>query len=698
MVDSVESTVESGMPGSVMPALELRLLGPFAVRRAGQAVPLPASRKVRALIAYLALSSRPVSRSHLCELLWDVPNDPRGELRWCLSKARSFLDEPQRRRIESVDEAVRLDVSDGSLDVDARSIDQALRPGIDQLDRAALQALSARFTGEFLDGLEIERSARFSAWLLAQRRRFRAGRLAVLEHLVESLAHDEPAQAFAHLEKWLQLAPFDRRAHELVLAALGRGGQLPEGEEHLARTARLFEAEGLDWRPLGAAWRAARAPPSAIEAVALPTAALQQAPSADALASFEPPEIALTNARRASIAVMPFGDLPGRWTVQQEEHAPPPALAGGFAHDLIMRLSKLRSLFVIAQGTMRALHARSIGAQEAARTLNADYAVGGSIRRQGQRVSVEVELIETRSARVLWAETFERELDEALLVLKEIGDGVVASIDSEIEAAERDRAMLIQSTTSLDAWEAHHRGLWHMYRFDRADNERARHWFETAVRLDPGFSRAFAGLSFTYWQDAFQRWDAWETAIGRAHRTAQQSLRADERDPAAHWAMGRALWLRGQQEPSVVELEAAVAISPSFALGHYTLAFVHAQSGDPAAAIAYADHSRHLSPFDPLMFGMLGARAMALVRQGDFEAAADWGVQAAARPNAHVHIQGIAALSLALAGRLGEARDFVAGIRRDVHGYCIDDFLAAFHFDPQTQALYRRTAKSIEIA
>ncbi len=674
----VESTVDADPRGCGEGAgLELRLLGPFAALRAGRPLPLPASRKVRALIAYLALAPRPFSRSHLCELLWDLPNDPRGELRWCLSKARRVLDGPGRRRVESVDDAVRLDLSD--VFVDALAIERAFARGVGELDRDALRALSALFAGEFLDGLEIERSAGFSAWLLAQRRRLRGCRLAVLERLAIGLADDQPEQAIVPLEQWLELAPFDQRAHELVLAALARSGQLAAGEEHLTRAKQLFDAEALDWRPLAVAW--AEAQPGKVTAAAAPPSAVSPPP---------PGATPLADAQsRRSIAVMPFAELPG----QQQEGSPP--LAGGFAHDLIMRLSKLRSLFVIAQGTMFALHARSLGAQEAARTLNASYAVGGSIRGHGGRVAVEVELIETRTARVLWAETFERKLDDALLVLAEIGDGVVASIESEIEAAERERARSIESPTSLGAWEAHHRGLWHMYRFSKADNERARHWFEQALRLDPGYSRAFAGLSFTYWQDAFQRWDEPGTAIERAYRTANQSLRADERDPAAHWALGRALWLRGQEEGSLIELQTAVEISPSFAIGHYTLAFVHSQSGDPAAAIAYADQSRRLSPFDPLLFGMLGARALALVRQGDIDAAAHWGLQAAERPNAHVHIQAIGAFTLALAGRLDEAGRLVARIRRSAPGYRVDDFLAAFHFAEQDAEVYRRIAKGI---
>ena len=75
------------------PDLSVQLLGPLVVRRAGQVVSLPPSRKVRALLAFLALSPNAVTRERLCDLLWDVPNDPRGELRWCLSKLRSVLGE-----------------------------------------------------------------------------------------------------------------------------------------------------------------------------------------------------------------------------------------------------------------------------------------------------------------------------------------------------------------------------------------------------------------------------------------------------------------------------------------------------------------------------------------------------------------------------------------------------------------------------
>ena len=247
------------------------------------------------------------------------------------------------------------------------------------------------------------------------------------------------------------------------------------------------------------------------------------------------------------------------------------------------------------------------------------------------RIIVTVDLAETRTARIIWAEAFDHKLDDAFHVLDEIGNRIVASIASEIELVERNRAIL-KPPNSLDAWEAYHRGLWHMYRFTRSDNDRAQHFFRMAVRLDPAFARAYAGLSFTHFQNAFQRWAERAPEIERAFATAGESLLVDDRDPGAHWAMGRALWLRGSRDQSLVELERAVDLSPNFALGHYTLSFVHCQSGDPRTAIGSSDHARLLSPFDPLMFAMLATRALAHVRLGQFEEAADWGIKAAARP------------------------------------------------------------------
>lgn len=662
------------------PAVEIRLLGGVAVRRGGVELPLPASRKVRALLAYLAVAPAPVARSRLCELLWDVPNDPRAELRWSLSKLRGVLDDRQQRRIRTDGDTVALDLTDCR--VDAAEVARTMRTGIDRLDLAQLRSLRARFAGDFAEGLELDRNPEFASWLSAQRRQFRLALLAVLDRLGGLLAGTDVDASFEYLEQWLQLAPFDHRAHAALLRGLLRNGRVREGEAHLAATIRQFETEGVNWLPVREAWKAER----------------QRAPDTVSFAQAGSPAPAETvtaargidtaGARRASICIMPFADL-------RSEGAVRGGLADGLTEDIITRLAKLRVLFVIARGSVFALSERGIAADEAGRFLDVDYAANGSVRRHGNRITVAVELVEARTGRIVWADEFTYGLDDALAALDDVCDRIVASIADGIEATERNRAIL-KPPGSLDAWEAYHRGLWHMYRFNDDDNARAAHCFRMALRQDRTFARAHAGLSFTHFQNAFLlRATDRDKEIERAYAAAAESLIADDRDPAAHWAMGRALWLRGAQEQSLQELEESLSLSPNFALGHYTLGFVHSQAGDARVAIASTDHSRHLSPFDPLQFAMLATRAIALFRLGQHDAAADWATKAAARPNAHAHILAVAANCAAAAGRFDQARAFVATLHKTMPDYRLDDFLGSFRFSADAAVLFRENGARI---
>ena len=671
--------------GKAVESLRFRLLGRLELARAGAGLTLPASRKVRALLGYLALASRPVTRSQVCELLWDTPNDPRGELRWCLSKIRGLVDEKARKRVVADGNTIRLDL--GDCFVDTLEVTRAPEHGIQKLGVERQRELAAHFSGELLEGLEIARSPMFDTWITAERRRFRGIHAVLLENLARALPYGDAAP---HIEAWLRLSPFDRHAHELLLTSLARRNRIADGETHLAATVKLFEADGLDTAPLVAMWRQARAAaasPQIPGAAPTPVSAPIELVSAQLSRIEVPGESTADGMRRASIAVMPFVD-------RSSETDRKGGAADALAYDVITRLAKLRSMFVIAAGTTFALRDRAIGPEEAGRILNVNYVVGGSLRRAGRKIVISADLVETRTARILWAETFSEKQDDALLVLDEIGNRIVASVAHEIEMVERNRAIL-KPPSSLDAWEAHHRGLWHMYRFNKLDNERARQFFARAVELDPTFARAYAGLSFAHFQNAFLGWKKAAPEIERAFDAAGKSLMVDDRDPAAHWAMGRALWLRGKQDQAVAELERAVDLSPNFATGHYTLAFVHAQSGDPSAAIAFSDHSRQLSPFDPLLFAMLASRSLALLRLGHYDEAAEWAIKAAARPNAHQHIMAIAGFALALSDRVPEANEYTKKIRDRVPDYSMADFFGAFRLSADAVDLFKRSGRKL---
>jgi TolB-like protein/Flp pilus assembly protein TadD len=382
---------------------------------------------------------------------------------------------------------------------------------------------------------------------------------------------------------------------------------------------------------------------------------------------------------------MPFADeSPGR------------PIGHGVTDDVITRLAKLRALFVIARGSAYALGDRGIGAQEAGRLLGVDYVASGCVRADAHRIAVRVELAETTTARIVWTDDITAPARETFDVLDTIVDRIVAAIAEEVEAEECRRAIL-KPPASLDAWEAYHRGLWHMYRFTPNDNHEAARFFRRALELDATFARAYSGLSFTHFQNVFLDLTPDRDAqLAQTFTTAAASLSADERDPTAHWAMGRALWLRGETTESVGVLQRCIALSPNFALGHYMLGFVEAQSGDPNVAIAESNTSRALSPFDPLQFGMLGLRALAHMRRGEHAEAAIWAQRAAARPNAHAHIIAIAASMLALNGRRDDARKLVARIRERLPAYDVDGFLRAFRFERDAERLLRSAAKTFD--
>ncbi len=370
--------------------------------------------------------------------------------------------------------------------------------------------------------------------------------------------------------------------------------------------------------------------------------------------------------------------------------------ADSLTSDIIFGMAKLRSVSVIARGTAFAL--RSQAPDRAAALANAQYVASGRLRREGKRYFVSIELNDPSSGRIFWADEFCCDAVDSFSAPPHLAARIVAGLDVEIHLIERNRSLLTPPA-SLDAWQAYHRGLAHMYRFTSGDNREAQQFSSKAIALDPTFSQSYAGLSFTHFQNAFvlQARER-EQEIALAFETAGQALEADPFDPAAHWAMGRALWLRLEHEGAISALDQSIHQSPSYALAHYTLAMVHCQIGDPARAIDAADIADRLSPLDPMLFAIHGTRAFALLRLGRAEEAADFALRGAQQPNAHVHARAIAALTLAAAGRIEEAqveRRRISVLRPD---YNFKQFENAFHLLHDLKDIYQRAAKLVQIS
>ena len=233
--------------------VHVRMFGPLSIELAGSVLELPASRKVCGLLAYLAMSRRPVSRERLCELLWDnAASDPRGELRWCLSKLRRLLGDAESHTLIAEGDAIALRTAGWF--VDALEVSRAVDRGLVSFDIPALQSLSDLYRGEVLEGLVFERSPEFNLWLTTLRSRYSAIRVDLLIMLVERLPAESP-QGLAALETWAEIAPFNNEAQTLLLTRLAERGRIDAGKRHLAAVERLYRAECLDFTPVREAWR-----------------------------------------------------------------------------------------------------------------------------------------------------------------------------------------------------------------------------------------------------------------------------------------------------------------------------------------------------------------------------------------------------------------------------------------------------------
>ena len=233
-------------------ALGIKLLGRLEVIRNGRPVPLPPSKKTRALLAYLVATHQRHSRAHLCELLWEGPDDPRAALRWSLTKIRALLDEDGVTRLVTDHEGASFDSSDAQVDLIALRTD--VRSGLASAPPDVLRRSADRFRGEFLDGLDLPDCYRYHEWWTAERESVRAVRVAILSALVDRLGH-HPDAALTYARARLVVDPFSEAAHIAVIQLLGAAGRTREALQQYESCRRMLEGQ-LGAKPSAALERA----------------------------------------------------------------------------------------------------------------------------------------------------------------------------------------------------------------------------------------------------------------------------------------------------------------------------------------------------------------------------------------------------------------------------------------------------------
>ena len=375
---------------------------------------------------------------------------------------------------------------------------------------------------------------------------------------------------------------------------------------------------------------------------------------------------------RPTIAVLPFR-LVG-------VAGPYATIADALPDELITQLSRLRWLFVIARGSSFQFRHPVADLSQIRSVLNVRYCLSGVVEVQGATLTIGVELADTQDSGVIWGETFRVEVGGIHEVREEIVRAIINALELQIPLNEARRARW-KPPEQLDAWSAYHLGLQHAFRFNKADNEAATALFKRAADLEPTFARAYAGLSFTRFQDAFLHYDGnIEAATVDARRFAELSLEHDPLDPFGNFTMGRSYWLRGDLESSIPWLDRANTLNPNYAQGRYARAFTDPFLGLGASGQDHADAAMALSPLDPLLYAMLAARAFSHLVRGQTAEGAQWADRALRSPGAHVLIPVIASIAHGMNGDDERARQCAQMAHVRDPALRKEDFFRAFPF------------------
>lgn len=234
-------------------AVSIQVLGEITVERDGVPMTLPQSKKTRALLAYLAVSGRAHRREKLCEMLWDIPDDPRGALRWSLSKLRSVVDEPDVPRIIANREQVRFDTD--SAEVDLIQVRDRIVQGIDSIPNDELVQLAQSFKGEFLEGISLTNYHEFHAWCVAEREETRLGEIAILREVLKRF-ESTPQRAVPFARRLAVIDPFSETSRARVVQTMLAAGHRDEAKQQYEDGCRqLADAGEILTGELNDAWQ-----------------------------------------------------------------------------------------------------------------------------------------------------------------------------------------------------------------------------------------------------------------------------------------------------------------------------------------------------------------------------------------------------------------------------------------------------------
>jgi len=294
---------------------------------------------------------------------------------------------------------------------------------------------------------------------------------------------------------------------------------------------------------------------------------------------------------KPSIAVLPFDNLSGD---PDQDY-----LADGITENIITALSKIPEMFVIARNSVFTYKGKPIKVQKVADDLGIRYVLEGSIQKASNRFRITGQLIDATTGHHLWAEKYDRVLEDFFAVQDEITLAIVSSLQVKLTDGEQAR-LRDRTTDNLEAWGLAVRGYSYWHRYTKEDNARARELFQRAIEVDPDYAWAWTMLGFTYFIDTRYGWHrSRDESLKKMVECAQKSLVIDDSDPDVHTLLAKIHSSQKEYDKAINEGEKSVSLGPNSAENYANLGMTYRYVGRFEDSIRMTEKAIRLHPYYP---------------------------------------------------------------------------------------------------
>jgi adenylate cyclase len=384
-------------------------------------------------------------------------------------------------------------------------------------------------------------------------------------------------------------------------------------------------------------------------------------------AAHKPGAAALPLPVKPSIVVLPFLNMSGE--AEQE------FFADGLTEDVITELSRFKELFVISRNTSFKYKSKTVNVREVARELGVQYVIEGSVRKARDRVRVTVQLIGAENDRHIWAERYDRELEDIFAIQDEVTSAVVSTLAGRVEAATRERAAN-KPTENMAAYECVLAGKLRHHRSNRDDNARAMELLDRAIALDPKYAHAHAWRACVLGQSWGYNWCEDRNATwAEVAREAQIALGLDENDSDVHRIMAALAITANDHDKAAYHQQRALTLNPNDDLVVVQFGEILTWLGQAEDGIEWITKAMRLNPYHPERFWNHLGRAYFVARRYPEAIESFKKIQALD----HTHHAFLAA-AYAQLGDDGVARSHAGNVLKLAPGFTIAQYMATMHY------------------